>query len=147
MEIYKKQVDGTHYMKYDYQPVQFFMDTDLSYPLASAIKYLTRIGVEKDKGNIGIDKAIHYLEMFQSYWVTKDVYPLTEYSKIKEYVQAFIKQFEPDVADVIVELVILHCGFSFCEYDEQTFPHPVISPESLETAVKVAIEKLENIKE
>lgn len=147
METYKKQIDGTHYMMYDYQPAQFFMDTNLAYPLASAIKYLTRIGIEKDKGNIGIDKAIHYLEMFQDYWVKKDVYPLSYYTEIKEYVESFIKQFEPKIADIILDLVTLHCGLFFCEYCDEQHPYPFINPNSLETAVKIAIEKLENIKE
>lgn len=153
MNVYDKQVGGTHYMGYDYQPVQFFMDTGLSYPLASAIKYLARIGVEKDKGNIGIDKAIHYLEMFQDYWVKQDVYTLTEYSKVlpeyskvKEHVQSFVNQFEPDIADIILAVVMLHSGLQFCEYDS-LYPYPVINPDSLEAAVQAVIKKLENIKE
>lgn len=66
--ITSKQVDGNHYCKYSSYPlVDFFNDTNLNFCLANIIKYLARVGVDKDKNGIGISKAIHYLDMYSEF--------------------------------------------------------------------------------
>lgn len=147
MTALSKQVDGTHYKDYLYQPVQFFIDTDLSYPIASAIKYLSRIGVEKDKGNIGIDKAIHYVELFQDYYQDKDCFNVVTTKKLKEYTEKFIKQFPEPVADIISDLVHLSTGLDWCYYDHHICTYPLIDPVLLGQCCKSVISNLNTIKE
>lgn len=147
MKAITKQVDGTHYKDYPYQPVQFFMDTDLPYPIASAIKYLSRIGVEKDKGNIGVDKAIHYVELFNEYYQDKDCFNVVTTEKLKEHTEKFIKQFPEPVADIITDLVHLSTGLDWCMYDHHICIHPLIDPTLLIQCCDTIITKLNNIKE
>lgn len=147
MKASNKQVDGTHYKDYSYQPTQFFIDTDLSYPIASAIKYLSRIGVEKDKNNIGIDKAIHYVELFNEYYQDKDCFNVITTEKLKEYTAKFIKQFPEPVADIINDLVHLSTGLDWCMYDHHICIHPLIDPALLIQCCNSIITKLNDIKE
>lgn len=57
----KEQIAGTHYVKYDIQPVEYIVANGLSFLAGNVIKYTTRY---KDKnGAEDIRKAIHYLNM------------------------------------------------------------------------------------
>lgn len=104
------QVGGTHYKDYKYQPIEFFMDLNLSPAIHSAIKYLTRIGTDKDKGGVGIDKSIHYIQIFEAYWKDKIYfsvnYPIDFLGKLVE----FTKQFPPKIGEIIKKIVLLGMG-------------------------------------
>lgn len=117
MDSLKKQVGGSHYKKYEYEPVQLFLDTGLNYCLANAIKYLTRIGVDKDKGSLGIKKSVHYLQMYKEYLEDNIVTGLNE-GHLK-YTETFLKQFEsnPPVKECIE--AILELAFNT---DKEIFP-------------------------
>jgi len=57
----KRQVGGTHYNKYEIQPIDFIMANNLDWCEANAVKYITRW---KDKNGVeDLRKAIHYLEL------------------------------------------------------------------------------------
>ena len=147
MTALNKQIDGSHYQKYKYQPVQYIMDTDLSYPIASAIKYLSRIGVEKDKNNIGIDKAIHYVELFQEYYQDKDCFKVITSEKLKEYTKEFTQQFPEPVSEIISDLVHLSTGLDWCYYDHHICTFPLVDLVLLEQCCKSVISNLNTIKE
>lgn len=143
MTALNKQVDGSHYQKYKYQPVQYIMDLGMDFALGNAVKYLTRIGVDKDKGNIGIDKAIHYVEIFYDYWIDQDVYatrclaPDELQTKIKE----FTAQFSEPVAKAIKLISLLDDGSEFLGMWE------TINPQELERACDSVISHLQTLKD
>jgi len=57
----KRQEGGSHYSKYDIQPVEYAMANKLDYCMANAVKYCTR---HKDKGGIeDLKKAIHNIQI------------------------------------------------------------------------------------
>jgi len=61
MNIFKKQVGGTHYKDMAIQPATFINKNKLLFAEGNAIKYICR---HKNKnGKEDILKAIHYLEM------------------------------------------------------------------------------------
>ena len=55
------QIGGSHYKKYEYQPVEFINDLDLGFIQGNIIKYVVRY---KDKnGQEDIKKIIHYCQL------------------------------------------------------------------------------------
>ena len=61
MSVWKKQVGGTHYIKYKIQPSQFVTENKLLYPEGSVIKYILR---HQDKGGKeDLLKAKHFIDM------------------------------------------------------------------------------------
>jgi len=57
----KRQVGGTHYNRYEIQPIDFIIANKLDWCEANAVKYITRW---KDKNGVeDLRKAIHYLEL------------------------------------------------------------------------------------
>ena len=57
----KRQVGGTHYNRYEIQPIDFIIANKLDWCEANAVKYITRW---KDKNGVeDLRKAIHYIEM------------------------------------------------------------------------------------
>ena len=61
MSAVKKQIGGTHYLKYKIQPSKFVTENRLLYPEGSVIKYVIR---HQDKGGKeDLDKAKHMIDM------------------------------------------------------------------------------------
>ena len=61
MSAYKKQVGGTHYLKYKVQPSKFVVENKLLYPEGCVIKYILR---HQDKGGKqDLEKAKHFIDM------------------------------------------------------------------------------------
>ncbi len=61
MKSYKKQVGGSHYKKYNIQPVEFIIKNNIGFCEGNIIKYVLRF---KDKGGIAdLEKAKHYIEL------------------------------------------------------------------------------------
>ena len=61
MSVWKKQVGGTHYIKYKIQPSQFVTENKLLYPEGTVIKYILR---HQDKGGKeDLEKAKHFIDM------------------------------------------------------------------------------------
>lgn len=62
MKATTKQIGGNHYIQYKYQPILFFLNTNINFALANAIKYVARY---PNKGiNDDLEKACHYLDIF-----------------------------------------------------------------------------------
>lgn len=144
MTALNKQVDGSHYQKYKYQPVQYIMDLGMNFALGNAVKYLTRIGVDKDKGNIGIDKAIHYVEIFRDYWIDLDIYYPIRYLApdiLQTRIKEFTAQFSEPVAKAIELISLLNDGSEFLGMWE------TISPQQLERACDNVISHLQTLKD
>lgn len=144
MTALNKQIDGSHYQKYKYQPVQYIMDLGMNFALGNAVKYLTRIGVDKDKGNIGIDKAIHYVEIFRDYWIDLDIYYPIRYLApdiLQTRIKEFTAQFSEPVAKAIELISLLNDGSEFLGMWE------TISPQHLERACDSVISHLQTLKD
>ena len=104
------QVGGNHYKKYEYQPIEFINDLNLSFIQGNIIKYIVR---HNDKNGIqDIDKAIHYCELaIQLECITN-----LSMSQINN-ANKFILQFEDDfikqcISNVLVgnwKLIIKMC--------------------------------------
>ena len=61
MSAFKKQIGGTHYLKYKIQPSKFVTENRLLYPEGSVIKYVIR---HQDKGGKeDLEKAKHMIDM------------------------------------------------------------------------------------
>lgn len=57
----ERQVGGTHYSKYNIQPIDFIMENDIPFAEANVIKYIVR---HKDKNKQqDVIKALHYIEI------------------------------------------------------------------------------------
>lgn len=109
-DVLTTQVGGTHYKDYKYQPIEFFMDLNLSPAIHSAIKYLTRIGADKDSGGLGIDKTIHYIQIFEAYWGEQRNHPIGYYPNYSSKLQSFTKQFPSEIGDIIEKIALLDMG-------------------------------------
>lgn len=118
MSALTKQVDGDHYKKYTLQPIEFFMRTQINTGLSYAIKYLTRVGVEKDSNGIGLQKALHCLEIYSEFVLKnwKDINP--KYLN-PSYVEEFTSQFkEINISSYIEELLRLESLAGSMYWDE-----------------------------
>ena len=61
MSAYKKQVGGSHYLKFKIQPSRFVVENKLLYPEGTVIKYILR---HQDKGGKeDLEKAKHFIDM------------------------------------------------------------------------------------
>ena len=61
MKSFKKQVGGSHYLKYKIQPVEFIIKNNIGFVEGNIIKYILRF---KEKGGVqDLLKAKHYIEL------------------------------------------------------------------------------------
>ena len=61
MKSYKKQVGGSHYKKYQIQPIEFIVKNNIGFVEGNIIKYILRF---KEKGGVqDLEKAKHYIEL------------------------------------------------------------------------------------
>jgi hypothetical protein len=61
MKSYKKQVGGSHYKKYQIQPIEFIVKNNIGFVEGNIIKYILRF---KEKGGVqDLNKAKHYIEL------------------------------------------------------------------------------------
>lgn len=75
------QVGGSHYSRYEYQPIEFFNDLRLDFNRANALKYLARW---KQKNGIeDLKKAQQYLRFFEQ-----------EHEKAIDKCEKFLRQFD-----------------------------------------------------
>ena len=61
MSAYKKQVGGSHYLKFKIQPSRFVVENKLLYPEGNVIKYILRH--QNKGGKEDLEKAKHFIEM------------------------------------------------------------------------------------
>ena len=61
MDIYDKQIGGSHYLKFKIQPSEFANKNNLPFAEGNAIKYICR---HQHKGEVqDLEKAKHYIDM------------------------------------------------------------------------------------
>ena len=61
MKSFKKQIGGSHYLKYKIQPVDFIIKNNIGFVEGNIIKYILRF---KEKGGVqDLLKAKHYIEL------------------------------------------------------------------------------------
>lgn len=99
----KKQIGGSHYRKYGYQPTKFINDLNLSFIQGNIIKYVLR---HKDKNGIeDINKAIHYAEMAIE-WDAKGGCD-SDYNIYSNEFTLFSKQFDDTfILDILVSVLL-----------------------------------------
>ena len=86
------QVGGSHYSRYEYQPIEFFNDTKLDFNRANAIKYLARW---KEKGGVeDLKKALQYIRFAKE-----------EVLKEEKCIKRFVSQF-PQTEREIMEAIL-----------------------------------------
>ena len=76
MDIYDKQIGGSHYLNFKIQPSEFANKNNLPFAEGNAIKYICR---HKDKGGKeDLKKAKHYIDMIieRDYPDTSESLPL-----------------------------------------------------------------------
>ena len=61
MSAYKKQVGGSHYLKFKIQPSRFVVENKLLYPEGNVIKYILRH--QNKGGKEDLEKAKHFIDM------------------------------------------------------------------------------------
>ena len=61
MSAYKKQIGGSHYLKYKIQPSRFVVENKLLYPEGNVIKYILRH--QNKGGKEDLEKAKHFIDM------------------------------------------------------------------------------------
>ena len=61
MNVYDKQIGGTHYKKMKIQPSKFVIENKLSFPEGSVIKYIWRHPHKGGKEDL--EKAKHFIDM------------------------------------------------------------------------------------
>lgn len=92
------QVNGDHYHRLEYQPIEFIHDLNLDFDRANAVKYLARLGhkigtdPEQD-----VDKAIHYLKFY-------DQQRKERREKVKRFIDQFPSQFIQQAIFFICEI-------------------------------------------
>lgn len=118
-----KQVGGTHYKKFEYQPIEFFQDVNLNTALSYAVKYVSRY---PNKNVDDLDKAIHCLELFNDWYrkqLNKEYIPATGVIPIDKLIR-FTHQFEPNTSIAIQKILLLSQEFAdwnFLENNEIIF--------------------------
>ena len=90
------QVGGSHYSRYEYQPITFFNDTRLDFNRANAIKYLTRW--EQKNGIEDLKKAVQYLRFAEQ-----------ERDKQIDFELRFLAQFGKTMEGRIIEEILDGC--------------------------------------
>lgn len=91
------QIGGSHYKKFSYQPIQFFVDMRLDFIQGNIIKYVSRY---KDKnGKQDLDKALHYAAL------GAELNPenVCHISKIEDRLRAFVgcNKLSDEVGNII----------------------------------------------
>ena len=61
MSAYKKQIGGSHYLKFKIQPSKFVIENKLLFPEGNVIKYICRHQYKGGKEDL--DKAKHFIDM------------------------------------------------------------------------------------
>ena len=61
MSVYKKQIGGSHYLKFKIQPSEFANKNNLPFAEGNAIKYICRHKYKGKKDDL--KKAKHYIDM------------------------------------------------------------------------------------
>ena len=61
MSAYKKQIGGSHYLKFKIQPSRFVVENKLLYPEGNVTKYILRH--QNKGGKEDLEKAKHFIDM------------------------------------------------------------------------------------
>lgn len=94
-----KQVGGSHYSKYEIEPIDFINKNNLSYMQGNAIKYIVRY---KDKNGLeDLEKAKHYIDMMIIEEYQQNSHQDVEYTGVSdEYVYEYMPFNELEVGDL-----------------------------------------------
>lgn len=104
------QIGGNHYKKYEYQPIEFFMDNNFNAALTYAMKYVSRY---PDKNPDDLDKALHCIDLFYEWAFAKlkasDAYPVI--IPFFDEIYRFTSQFEPIISNALLAIVACNTDY------------------------------------
>ena len=106
----EEQIGGNHYKKFEYQPIEFFMDNQFNTALTYAMKYVSRY---PNKNPDDLEKALHCIDLFYE-WTYQKLKTGEAYPIIIPYfneIYRFTSQFEPVISNVL--LAIIACNTDY----------------------------------
>lgn len=104
------QVGGNHYKKFEYQPIEFFMNSQFNTALTYAMKYVSRY---PNKNPDDLNKALHCIDLFYE-WAYQKLKTNEAYPVIIHYfneIYRFTSQFEPVISNAL--LAIIACNTDY----------------------------------
>ena len=104
------QIGGNHYKKYDYEPIEFFMDHQFNAALIYAMKYVSRY---PDKNPDDLEKALHCLDIYMDYIkdkLDKNIWYNIHIPTLEEAVK-FTSQCEPVVANALISIIACNTNY------------------------------------
>lgn len=104
------QIGGSHYKKFEYQPIEFFMDNQFNAALTYAMKYVSRY---PNKNPDDLDKALHCIDLFYEWAFAKlkasDAYPVI--IPFFNEIYRFTSQFEPVISNALLAIVACNTDY------------------------------------
>jgi hypothetical protein len=104
------QIGGSHYKKFEYQPIEFFMDNNFNAALTYAMKYVSRY---PNKNPDNLDKALHCIDLFYEWTYAKlkanDTYPVI--IPFFDEIYRFTSQFEPVISNALLSIVACNTDY------------------------------------
>lgn len=142
------QIGGNHYKKFEYQPIEFFMDNQFNAALTYAMKYVSRY---PNKNSDDLDKALHCIDLFAEWAIKKlkynEIYPIIIPSFIEIY--RFTKQFDPVISNALLAIIACNSDyFKSSSIEGSKFKNQVPDFKQLQSNVanaKAAIEQVRQI--
>lgn len=104
------QIGGNHYKKFEYQPIEFFMDNQFNAALTYAMKYVSRY---PNKNPDDLEKALHCIDLFYEWAYQKlkanDTYPVI--IPFFDEIYHFTSQFEPVISNALLAIVACNTDY------------------------------------
>lgn len=98
-----KQVGGTHYELFSYQPIQFFNDLNLDFTRSNTLKYITR---HRNKDGLkDLNKAVQMCDFGIEFNNTRSVYVFDVQGKYSTKIKLFKSQFDK-TESLLIDLIL-----------------------------------------
>lgn len=141
------QIGGNHYKKFEYQPIEFFMDNQFNTALTYAMKYVSRY---PNKNPDDLDKALHCIDLFYE-WVYQKLKANETYPIITPFfneIYRFTNQFEPVISNALQAIIACHTDyFKVLPLEDRTFSKQVPDFKQLQYNVTKAKEAIEQVRQ
>lgn len=104
------QIGGSHYKKFEYQPIEFFMDNNFNAALTYAMKYVSRY---PNKNPDDLDKALHCIDLFYE-WAYQKLKANEAYPVIIPFfneIYRFTSQFESVISNALLAIIACNADY------------------------------------
>lgn len=141
------QIGGNHYKKFEYQPIEFFMDNQFNTALTYAMKYVSRY---PNKNPDDLDKALHCIDLFYE-WAYQKLKANESYLvaiPVFNEIYRFTNQFEPLISNALQAIIVCHTDyFRVIPLEDRTFKEQVPDFKQLQHNVTKAKEAIEQVRQ